>query len=91
MAPPDVSDLTPLPNPRRVVTANNPSSGKGEVLFDDTPEMVVGAEPRFMIAVSWTLILCVDWSQRHPSRDWAVDYISEPCQQHVKVRRLSYL
>ncbi|KAG8703962.1 hypothetical protein FRC09_003846 [Ceratobasidium sp. 395] len=39
-APFDITKLTPLPSPRRIVTANNPSTGVGEVLFDDVPGTV---------------------------------------------------
>ncbi|QRV76595.1 cupin domain-containing protein [Ceratobasidium sp. AG-Ba] len=41
--PSDVTKLTPLPNPRRVVTANNPETGIGELLFDDTPQTQASA------------------------------------------------
>ncbi|CUA76886.1 hypothetical protein RSOLAG22IIIB_02364 [Rhizoctonia solani] len=41
MAPQDVTNLTPLPNPRRVVTANNPTTGIGEVLISDAPQTTV--------------------------------------------------
>ncbi|KAG8763818.1 hypothetical protein FRC11_011889 [Ceratobasidium sp. 423] len=54
MAPPDVSNLTPLPNPRRVVTANNPTTGISEVLINDAPQTTVGFKGTFREAAIWT-------------------------------------
>lgn len=54
MAPADVSGLTPLPNPRRVVTVNNSTSGLGEVLFDDTPQTQIGFNGILREAALWT-------------------------------------
>ncbi|CAE6411959.1 unnamed protein product [Rhizoctonia solani] len=54
MAPPDVSNLTPLPNPRRVVTSNNLTTGISEVLIDDTPQTTVGFNGILRGAAIWT-------------------------------------
>ncbi|GAB1519091.1 cupin domain-containing protein [Rhizoctonia solani] len=54
MPPPDVSNLTPLPNPRRVVTANNPNTGIGEVLLEDTPQTTIGFKGILREAGIWT-------------------------------------
>ncbi|KAG8703459.1 hypothetical protein FRC08_002835 [Ceratobasidium sp. 394] len=53
-APFDITKLTPLPSLRRVVTANNPSTGIGEVLFDDSPKTVVGFGGVLREAGLWT-------------------------------------
>ncbi|KAG8747279.1 hypothetical protein FRC12_014115 [Ceratobasidium sp. 428] len=53
-APFDITKLTPLPSPRRVVTANNPSTGVGEVLFDDVPGTVVGFGGVLREGAFWT-------------------------------------
>ncbi|KAG8746009.1 hypothetical protein FRC10_006348 [Ceratobasidium sp. 414] len=53
-APFDITKLTPLPNPRRIVTANNPSTGVGEVLFDDAPRTAVGFGGVLREAGLWT-------------------------------------
>ncbi|KAJ1311247.1 hypothetical protein OPQ81_009746 [Rhizoctonia solani] len=50
----DVSSLTPLPNPRRIVTANNPTTGIGEVLINDAPQTTVGFNGVLREVAIWT-------------------------------------
>lgn len=62
MALADVSGLTPLPNPRRVVTANNQATGIGEVLFNDAPQtQVMYFLVRHLMAVT---------DDKFDSKDW---------------------
>ncbi|KAH7344810.1 hypothetical protein B0J17DRAFT_15939 [Rhizoctonia solani] len=54
MAPPDITNLAPLPNPRRVVTANNQTTGIGEVLINDAPQTTLGFNSILREAAIWT-------------------------------------